>query len=183
MRAAYATRPPTVPEIIRKVCERQKVIKKQIEKQKKLYGSTNLDPRAFLVMDDCMFDQSWIKDKNIRMLLCNGRHWHMFFLITLQWAHAAGAALSPSDAGMLAAAIFLDAHAALGAHLRRRLRAWNVRDGKNQTPPTLIMLVRSQATSSRPHSALSGIPRATSSSASSGFLHPVDRQGMLMFCT
>ena len=45
-----------------------------------------MDPRAFLILDDCLYDQSWIKDKNIRSLFMNGRHFKILFLITMQYA-------------------------------------------------------------------------------------------------
>ena len=46
---------------------------------------TKLDPRAFMILDDCLYDDSWIHDKNIRYLFLNGRHQKVFFLITMQY--------------------------------------------------------------------------------------------------
>ena len=37
-------------------------------------------------MDDCLFDASWTRDKNIRYLFMNGRHVHALFIITMQYA-------------------------------------------------------------------------------------------------
>ena len=48
------------------------------------YGKT-IDPRAFLI-DDCLYDQSWIRDTNIRSLFMNGRHYKILFIITMQYA-------------------------------------------------------------------------------------------------
>jgi hypothetical protein len=45
----------------------------------------NLDPRAFLILDDCLYDDSWTHDKNIRYCFLNGRHQKIFFLITMQY--------------------------------------------------------------------------------------------------
>ena len=45
-----------------------------------------LDPRAFLVLDDCLYDNSWTKDKNVRSLFMNGRHFKILFMITMQYA-------------------------------------------------------------------------------------------------
>ena len=49
-------------------------------------GYTKIDPRAFLILDDCLYDNSWVRDKNIRALFMNGRHYHMMFIITMQYA-------------------------------------------------------------------------------------------------
>jgi hypothetical protein len=43
------------------------------------------DPRSFLILDDCMYDDSWTHDKNIRYLFMNGRWLKVFFLITMQY--------------------------------------------------------------------------------------------------
>ena len=45
-----------------------------------------IDPRAFLVLDDCLYDNSWTKDKNVRSLFMNGRHFKILFIITMQYA-------------------------------------------------------------------------------------------------
>ena len=50
------------------------------------YGKTDIDPSAFLILDDCLYDQSWVKDQNIRSLFMNGRHWKIMFIITMQYA-------------------------------------------------------------------------------------------------
>ena len=73
------------PEIIFNFLKRQKLIKKQIKKQEK-YGKKTSDPRAFLILDDCLYDSSWTKDKNVRSLFMNGRHYNVLFLITMQFA-------------------------------------------------------------------------------------------------
>ena len=46
---------------------------------------SKIDPRSFLILDDCMYDDSWTHDKNIRYLFLNGRHQKVFFLITMQY--------------------------------------------------------------------------------------------------
>ena len=57
-----------------------------MEKEFANKGFSNIDPRAFLILDDCMFDNSWTKDKNIRSLFMNGRHFKMLFIITMQYS-------------------------------------------------------------------------------------------------
>ena len=59
---------------------------KKINKENTNYGKSNIDPRAFLILDDCLYDQSWIRDPNIRSLFMNGRHYKILFIITMQYA-------------------------------------------------------------------------------------------------
>jgi len=68
------------PAIISNVIKRQKMM---IEKLK---SNANIDPRLFLLLDDCIYDQSWVKDKNVRALFMNGRHFKILFIITMQYA-------------------------------------------------------------------------------------------------
>jgi hypothetical protein len=49
-------------------------------------GPNNVDPRAFFILDDCLYNSSWTKNKDIRALFMNGRHYKTFFLITMQYA-------------------------------------------------------------------------------------------------
>ena len=70
-----------------------KIISNFIKGQKKLIKLKtsdskykNIDERAFIVLDDCLYDTSWPKDKGIRALFMNGRHYKIFFLITMQFA-------------------------------------------------------------------------------------------------
>jgi len=48
-------------------------------------GKSNIDPWAFLILDDLMYDTSWLKDKTIRMLFMNGRHYKILYMITQQY--------------------------------------------------------------------------------------------------
>ena len=72
------------PEIIENVVKRQRLIQKKIDQQVAAIGHSNIDQRAFLILDDCLYDGSWIKDKNIRLLFMNGRHYKALFVITMQ---------------------------------------------------------------------------------------------------
>lgn len=69
------------PEIVENVVKRQKKMLSAIQKQ----GKDKIDPRAFLILDDCLYDESWTKDKNIRLLFMNGRHYNIMFVITMQY--------------------------------------------------------------------------------------------------
>ena len=73
------------PEIIVNVLKRQQMVQKEMKHEIAKYGSTNIDPRAVLILDDCLYDASWTKDKNVRSLFMNGRHYHETFIITMQY--------------------------------------------------------------------------------------------------
>jgi hypothetical protein len=59
-----------------------------IEKNKeKILLKKRIDPRAFIVMDDCLSDKkSWMKDQPISELLFNGRHYEIMYILTMQFA-------------------------------------------------------------------------------------------------
>jgi hypothetical protein len=71
------------PLVIANVLKRQKLIAKKIAKDLGERGTTSVDPRNFLILDDCLYDNSWIRDKNVRYLFMNGRHVHTMFIITI----------------------------------------------------------------------------------------------------
>ena len=73
------------PEIIRNVMKKQKKMKQLMIKELNDNGSTKINPNAFLILDDCLYDASWAKDPNIKTCFMNGRHWHIFFIITMQF--------------------------------------------------------------------------------------------------
>lgn len=71
--------------IIENVRIRQEMIMKSMIKEKDTFGVTKIDPRAFLILDDCLYDESWSKDKNTKFFFMNGRHISLFFIITMQY--------------------------------------------------------------------------------------------------
>ena len=71
--------------IVENVLVRQKTVLKQIKKESNAYGRSKIDPRAFLILDDCLYDNSWTKDKMMRLLFMNGRHWKIMLIITMQY--------------------------------------------------------------------------------------------------
>jgi hypothetical protein len=73
------------PAIVKRFLDRQVNINKHKNEQIKKYGSSDIDNRAFLILDDCLYDKSWPTDKNIRSIFMNGRHYKIFFLITMQY--------------------------------------------------------------------------------------------------
>ena len=74
------------PLIIEKILKRQKIVLKQIKKEKQHYGRSNIDARTFVILDDCLYDNSWAKDKFMRSVFMNGRHYKLLFLLTMQFA-------------------------------------------------------------------------------------------------
>jgi hypothetical protein len=74
------------PLVLSNVLKRQKLIGKKIVKDLSERGTTSIDPRNFLILDDCLFDTSWIRDTNVRYLFMNGRHVHTMFVIAMQYA-------------------------------------------------------------------------------------------------
>ena len=73
-------------EIIINSLKRQKIVVDKVNADIEQYGGTNIDPNAFLILDDCLYDNSWIKSKYVRSLFMNGRHYKIMFIITMQYA-------------------------------------------------------------------------------------------------
>jgi len=71
--------------IIENILKRQRTVLKQIKKEQELYKKSNIDPRAFVILDDCLYDASWTRDKLMRLLFMNGRHWKLMLIITMQY--------------------------------------------------------------------------------------------------
>ncbi|MAI17461.1 MAG: hypothetical protein CMH04_02220 [Marinovum sp.] len=71
--------------IIENVLKRQKQVLKQVKKEVTTYRRSSIDPRAFVILDDCLYDNSWTKDKMMRLLFMNGRHWKIMLVITMQY--------------------------------------------------------------------------------------------------
>ena len=72
--------------IIFRLLQRQKQVLAQMEEEKKKTGrNSQFDTRAFLLMDDCLYDDSWARDKIMRGVFMNGRHWKLMVVITMQY--------------------------------------------------------------------------------------------------
>jgi len=71
--------------IIENILKRQKQCMKQIQNELQTYKKCNIDPRAFCILDDCLYDNGWTKDKLMRLLFMNGRHWKIMLIITMQY--------------------------------------------------------------------------------------------------
>jgi hypothetical protein len=73
------------PQLLESFVKRQRIMNKKVSKEMMLYNKSSLDPRAFLILDDCLYDGCWKKDKNIRFIFMNGRHIKCFLGITMQY--------------------------------------------------------------------------------------------------
>ena len=71
--------------IVDTILERQQSVIKAINDEKKTYGRSEIDGRTFLILDDCLYDNKWSRDKIMKMLFMNGRHWKIMLIITMQY--------------------------------------------------------------------------------------------------
>ena len=68
-------------QIVQNMIKRQKILIDKINQ-----GDNTIDPRSFLILDDCLYDNVWAKDKYMRSVFMNGRHFKILFLLTMQFA-------------------------------------------------------------------------------------------------
>ena len=71
--------------ILANFVKRQKLMMARIQRDLQMGVQSRIDPRSFMILDDCMYDDSWTHDKNIRYLFMNGRWLKVFFIITMQY--------------------------------------------------------------------------------------------------
>ena len=72
-------------QIVGNILLRQKKLLKQVNREIEAYKKSSVDPRAVLIMDDCLYDDKWCRDKLMRFLFLNGRHWKVMLIITMQY--------------------------------------------------------------------------------------------------
>ena len=75
--------PEYTPKVLNNFIMRQKNLVHKIKKG--AIDEEEVDIRSFLIFDDCLFDDSWAKDKNMRLIFMNGRHYKITFLLTMQY--------------------------------------------------------------------------------------------------
>jgi hypothetical protein len=74
------------PEIVMNAIKRQLAVKQARNNAKRNSGgNSSMDPRAFLILDDCLYDKSWINEESTRYIFMNGRHIDMVTMITMQY--------------------------------------------------------------------------------------------------
>lgn len=73
------------PAIVSNALKRQELIKKRLLKEKDPEVRKSIDTRAFLILDDCIYDKMIKKDPCIGEIFMNGRHFDLMFIITMQY--------------------------------------------------------------------------------------------------
>ena len=71
--------------IIENILKRQRQVLKQIKKEMEQFKRSTIYPRTFVILDDCLYDNTWSRDKLMRLLFMNGRHWKVMLIITMQY--------------------------------------------------------------------------------------------------
>jgi len=71
--------------LIENILRRQKTVLKQMQKEMETSRRSTIDPRTFVILDDCLYDSTWTRDKLMRLLFMNGRHWKVMLIITMQY--------------------------------------------------------------------------------------------------
>jgi hypothetical protein len=72
--------------IIERVLQRQKKVLTKMNEEIATTGQSNIDPRAFLILDDCLYCNSWTRSKQMRYVFTNGRHVKLTFCLSLQYS-------------------------------------------------------------------------------------------------
>ena len=74
------------PDIVMNTIKRQLAVKTARNADKhKGGGDSAVDPRAFLILDDCLYDSTWIREESTRYVFMNGRHIDLMTIITMQY--------------------------------------------------------------------------------------------------
>lgn len=72
-------------KVFSRILERQEIM---IDKEK---SGKKVDPRIFVIMDDCLGEKGkWLKKEPILNLLYNGRHYKITYILTMQYALGIG---------------------------------------------------------------------------------------------
>ena len=73
-------------DILSRIYERQAQMNED-NKERRKRGKRPKDDSLMIIMDDCMSSKgTWLKDPNITELFFNGRHHHVSFILTMQYA-------------------------------------------------------------------------------------------------
>ena len=70
----------TLDNIFKRQCKIREFAKKQ-----KALNKREIDTRFLIVFDDCLHDTKWQKAKQIKNIFMNGRHFGIFFILSMQY--------------------------------------------------------------------------------------------------
>ena len=73
------------PAIVMGSIKRQMAVKQARNSVNRGGGHSSVDPRAFLILDDCLYDKTWMNEESTRYVFMNGRHIDLATLITMQY--------------------------------------------------------------------------------------------------
>ena len=74
------------PNIVTGSIKRQMAVKQTRNREMRGGGHhSNIDPRAFLILDDCLYDKTWMNEESTRYVFMNGRHIDLMTMITMQY--------------------------------------------------------------------------------------------------
>ena len=64
---------------------KKELLETLIRRQKKVLKDKSQNPYSFLLIDDLMYDRAVTRDKNMRLIFMNGRHWKLLFMLSMQY--------------------------------------------------------------------------------------------------
>lgn len=73
------------PNIVMGAIKRQMAVKQARNGEMRGGNHSNIDPRAFLILDDCLYDKTWMNEESTRYVFMNGRHIDLMTMITMQY--------------------------------------------------------------------------------------------------
>ena len=73
------------PNIVMGAIKRQMAVKQARNSELRGGNHSSVDPRAFLILDDCLYDKTWMNEESTRYVFMNGRHIDLMTMITMQY--------------------------------------------------------------------------------------------------
>lgn len=67
------------------VVRRQQYLFRMYSKENAIPFRRDVYRRAYVVLDNCIFDDSWTKDKLMKMMFMNGRLWNVMLIISMDY--------------------------------------------------------------------------------------------------
>ena len=61
------------------------VLEKVVARQKNMLKKNAPNFNVFILLDDCMYDKKFLRDKVMRLIFYNGRHWGIWFGLSMQY--------------------------------------------------------------------------------------------------